>query len=153
MPRIETDHGQKVAVTIKDAWIENVHTREAGDKVVVKLKGVDESGHDGIATLWLTDEVREKQDRSEVELALAKLEDLGLENGDIRNLVDIFDKPATFYVSVKDGKTSYYLDSNPSERLDVNTAYEMIEAIRGKAAKQSSVMRGEPVVGDEAMTF
>jgi len=153
MPRIEADHGQKVAVTIKDAWIENVHTREAGDKVVVKLKGVDESGHDGIATLWLTDEVREKQDRSEVELALAKLEDLGLENGDIRNLVDIFDKPATFYVSVKDGKTSYYLDSNPSERLDVNTAYEMIEAIRGKAAKQSSVMRGEPVVGDEAMTF
>jgi len=153
MPRIVAEDGNKVAVTIKDAWIETVHTREQGDKVVVKIKGVDETGNDGIATLWMTPEVREKQTQPEVELNLARLEELGLESGDIRNLVDIFEASATFYVRVKEGKTSYYLDSNPPERLDVDTAYDLIEAIRGKAAKQSSVMRGEPVVGDEAMTF
>jgi len=153
MAKIEANDGDKVSVTVKDAWIENVHTREGGEKIVVKIKGIDEKGGEGVATLWMSDERRPNQELSEVENNLNKLEALGLENGDIRNLVDIFEAEATFYVRVKDGKVTYYLDNKPAERLDVNTAFELIEAIRGKAAAAAAALNGEPVSGDENMPW
>jgi len=151
MPKIEATDGENVAVTIKDGWVEKIHTKH-GDRLVVQLIGADEKGATAKVTLWMSDEQRDGQDRTDIERNLDLLESLGMEDGNISNLVDLFDKPAAFSCRVKDDKTTFYLRS-PVEKLDLDEAAKMIEAIRGKAAMNSDSLRGEPVDGDDNLVF
>ena len=152
MAKIEGNNGDVVNVEITDGWFQNVHTKE-GVKLVIKLEGKDEDGNTGIASLWMTDEYNKKAEASEIELALDKLESIGLENRDVGNLIDIFGKPAAFYLSVKDdGKTNYYLQSMV-EKLDLSEAQKLVGQIRGRAAKNEAAVSGTPVNGDDNLVF
>jgi hypothetical protein len=155
---IEGKDGAVVGVTITEAWVERVQTKTDGVKFVVKLEAEDEQGRHGTATLWLTDEVRQKNTRSEVELSLEALEVLGMENADIENLPKVVGCPVDFRLWVReddDGKvrTQYFLQTHKRDVVDLAEAAEIIRQIRGKAKKREAEVGGTPVQGDENMLF
>ena len=152
MGKITGNDGDMVAVTITDAFTSNIQTKH-GIKLVVSVYAKDAEGNTGEATLWMTPEIREGQDRSDIEQSLSVLESLGLKNGDIRTLGELADKETTFSLSVKDGKTRYYLRTNAPEPVDLDDAYEMIKRIRGEAAKNTAAITGTPVQGDDGLGF
>ena len=153
MPRIEGADKDNVQVTIIDGWVEKVG---ADQKLTIKLKGQDEKGGVGVATLWMTGEIRGDDTKSDVTKNLELLESLGLEDGNMLNFVEWHEsRPVvTFAISVKPGvgdkpdRINYYLRS-PIERIDIAEAAELIEVIRGKAAQAEAEIAGTPVVGDD----
>ena len=158
MAKIEAANGDNVAVTIKDVWIEKLHLKDGTEKLVAKVNGQDEKGGSGIATLWLTSEVRQGQIKSEITRNLELMETLGMEGGDIKHMADLLDKPATFGVQIKEGmngqadKVNYYLRS-PVEKLNLEVAADLIEQIRGKAAADEAAVSGTPVAGDDNLPW
>lgn len=158
MPMIEGKDGTVVGVTITEAWVERVQMKDNDVKVVVKLEGEDDQGRHGLATLWLTDEIRGKNTRPEIELSLEALETLGMDDGDIENLPKVIGCPVDFRLWVReddDGKTrtQYFLQTHKRDVVDLHEAAKLIKAIRGKAKKREAEVGGTPVQGDDNLQF
>ena len=136
-----------MAVTIVSAMFTPVETKDKGEIMTAYLEFKDANADLGDMTLWLSDDVEqygEYKGMPQFEASLAKLEAMGMTDGDPDNVGDLVNKEIAVYAKIKDGNEYprfYPSNKAPKVEADIDTVKARILKMRG----QTKAMAGTPV--------
>ena len=134
MPKI-IGHKIRVPITIAALQWQTIGTSD-GETFVAKVQGEDESGNDGVATVWLGNRTSKfpppgMEGKTDFEIGTKLLTELGMDLSDPTDTSSIEGQPAEFYVTEKDGFHNYSLQKRGGNARKLE-ADEVTAAFAGK---------------------